>query len=115
MKRTLSLLFVIISVAASAQEIENVLDTTKTTSREFSFGLQKNSINFNEPLYLLGDLEIKHEQLSKIDPNEINSITVFKEASAVEKYGDRAKFGAVIIEMKKPKLRIQEAPPDNKN
>jgi hypothetical protein len=112
MKKTLALLFAFITASVSAQEVENVLDTTKTPSREFGFGLHQNAINFNAPLFILGEEEIKQEQLSKIDPNQINSIQVIKDSTGVVKYGDKAKFGVVIIEMKNPKFKLKQAPPD---
>lgn len=114
MKRTLTLLTFVISLSASAQEIETVLDTTKTTSPEFVYGLQRTTVTFNSPLYLLGKEEITQEQVSKIKPDQISSITVLKEASAIEKYGDKGKFGVIIIEMKDSKFKLPTVPiPDD--
>ncbi len=52
-----------------------------------------------QPLYFLDGKEITGEQLP-LDPNTIKSIDVLKDASAVEKYGERAKVGAVLITSK---------------
>ena len=36
-----------------------------------------------------------------IDPNQIESMTVLKGQQAVDKYGDRAKDGALVLQLKK--------------
>ena len=39
--------------------------------------------------------------MKKLDPNKIESVTVLKGDSAIEKYGDKGKNGVVIIKTKK--------------
>jgi hypothetical protein len=114
MKRILTLLFAAITISASAQEIKNVLDTTKVTSRDFSFGIRRNAIDLNSPLFLLGEEEIKQDQLLRIKPDDISSVTVLKDSTAVARYGDKGKFGVVIIEMKNPKFKLKQAAPHKK-
>ena len=80
------------------------------TSRDFSFGVRKNSVDFNSPLFLLGEEEIKEDQLSRIRPDEISSITVMKDSTAVARYGEKGKFGVVIIEMNNPKYKLKQTP-----
>lgn len=55
-----------------------------------------------EPLYLIreGNKTREVKDLSMFDPNQIQSIEVLKGEAATDKYGDRAKNGVVIIELK---------------
>ncbi len=45
--------------------------------------------------------QITPDEMKKIDPNDIESIDVLKGEKATEVYGDKAKNGAIVIEMKK--------------
>nr|WP_238300099.1 TonB-dependent receptor plug domain-containing protein [Prevotella corporis] len=39
--------------------------------------------------------------INKLDLNQIESMTVLKGQQAVDKYGDRAKDGAIVFQLKK--------------
>ncbi|TAJ12874.1 hypothetical protein DMA11_11090 [Marinilabiliaceae bacterium JC017] len=53
-----------------------------------------------QPLYFIGDKEITSADMEALNVNDIKFVTVLKDESAVEKYGERAKNGVVIIEVK---------------
>jgi TonB-dependent SusC/RagA subfamily outer membrane receptor len=53
------------------------------------------------PLYILDDKEIAGEQMQALDPNTIKGITVLKDATAVELFGERARDGVILITTKK--------------
>lgn len=58
------------------------------------------------PLYVIDGMvmketEIKDQPLSKLNPNDIESITVLKDQSATAIYGERAKDGVILITTKK--------------
>lgn len=55
------------------------------------------------PLYIVDGDETCPEDINKIDPNEIKAINVFKDKSSTEMYGDKGKYGVIVIEMKKTK------------
>jgi HSP20 family molecular chaperone IbpA len=61
----------------------------------------KNSTKKPAPIYILDGKELSKEEMDKIDPNNIQSINVFKDKSATEKYGEKGKNGVVEITMKK--------------
>ena len=65
-----------------------------------------------QPLYILDGNEISKEQLDQIEPNSIESINVWKDKSAIEKFGDKGKNGVVEIMSKEgpvvKKLTIKE-------
>ncbi|WOD44332.1 M56 family metallopeptidase [Hwangdonia lutea] len=54
-----------------------------------------------EPLYILDGKKIKKNKLDAINPNDIESVTVLKGESAIDKYGKKAKDGVVEITSKK--------------
>ncbi len=55
------------------------------------------------PLYVKDGIAISKEELEKIQPNEIESISVLKNASATAVYGDKGKDGVIIVTTKKAK------------
>ena len=59
------------------------------------------SINGGEPLILVDGIPMDVE---KINPNDIQSISVLKDASSAAIYGARAAFGVILVETKKGKV-----------
>ena len=51
-------------------------------------------------LYIVDGKEIDSESLSEIQPETIESISIIKDASAVDIYGDKAKNGVIEITLK---------------
>jgi TonB-dependent SusC/RagA subfamily outer membrane receptor len=63
-------------------------------------GPSRNSMA-NAPLYVIDGKEMAHGDSLKIDPKDIESISILKDKSAIDIYGDRAKNGVIIITSKK--------------
>ncbi|AWO02157.1 SusC/RagA family TonB-linked outer membrane protein [Chitinophaga alhagiae] len=64
-----------------------------------------NSINYsNSPLYVIDGFPFEDPQPASLNPADIASITVLKDASSTAVYGSRAANGVVVIETKKGKL-----------
>jgi TonB-dependent starch-binding outer membrane protein SusC len=59
------------------------------------------SFQNNDPLYIVDGTPVQDTYLNWMNPNEIASIQVLKDASAASIYGSRANNGVVIIETKK--------------
>lgn len=59
------------------------------------------SFQNNDPLYIIDGTPVQDTYLNWMNPNEIGSIQVLKDASAASIYGSRANNGVVIIETKK--------------
>jgi TonB-dependent SusC/RagA subfamily outer membrane receptor len=55
----------------------------------------------NAPLYILDGKPMKSKTLKTIDPEDIHSISVLKDASATAIYGEDGKNGVILIESKK--------------
>lgn len=55
----------------------------------------------NQPTIILDKVEIGMKELYDLDMNEIDNITVLKDASATALYGSRAANGVIVIERKK--------------
>ena len=51
-------------------------------------------------LYIVDEKEIDGKSLSEIQPETIESISIIKDSSAVDIYGDKAKNGVIIIALK---------------
>jgi len=56
--------------------------------------------NANQPLFILDGVQIDSTTVNSINPNNIKSVTVLKDATAASIYGERATNGVVIIETK---------------
>lgn len=70
-------------------------------SRSPSFNIRGfTSINGGEPLVLVDNVPM---DINRINPNDIESISVLKDASAAAIYGGRAAFGVVLVETKNAK------------
>jgi TonB-dependent SusC/RagA subfamily outer membrane receptor len=59
------------------------------------------SFQNNDPLYIVDGTPVQDTYFNWMNPNEIQSIQVLKDASAASIYGARANNGVVIIETKK--------------
>ena len=55
----------------------------------------------NDPLYIVDGTPVQDTYLNWLNPNEIASIQILKDASAASIYGSRASNGVVIIETKR--------------
>ncbi len=59
------------------------------------------NLNFPNPLYVVDGIP---QEFSRVDPNDIASITVLKDASAAAIYGSRAANGVILITTKRGAL-----------
>jgi TonB-dependent SusC/RagA subfamily outer membrane receptor len=59
------------------------------------------SINSNSPLYVVDDVPVSANNINAINPNDIESINILKDASATAIYGVRGGNGVVVIKTKK--------------
>lgn len=59
------------------------------------------SINGGEPLIIIDGIPAETRDLNRLDPMDISSISVLKDASSAAIYGARAAFGVLLIETKR--------------
>ncbi len=59
--------------------------------------------NLNTPLFILDGFEISLERMMDLDPEEIESVTLLKDASSTAIYGSRGSNGVVVLTSVKPK------------
>lgn len=71
--------------------------STKSNSEETASLLK---VQVSEPVFFLNGKTITKEQVDRLDKTSIESIDVLKGEKAVEKYGEKAKNGAVEIKLK---------------
>jgi TonB-dependent SusC/RagA subfamily outer membrane receptor len=53
------------------------------------------------PLYIVNGKEWTAEAFKKVKPENIESITVWKDKKAIEKYGEKGRNGVLVVELKK--------------
>ncbi|MDR2969802.1 MAG: TonB-dependent receptor [Tannerellaceae bacterium] len=58
------------------------------------------TLNNNDPLYIIDGVPTKSNALQMLNPNDIQSIQVLKDASSAAIYGSRASNGVIIVETK---------------
>ena len=85
-----------------ANKVEEVGDTIHTHSADVVSIIGEKNITVN-PLYILDGKEISADTMKEIDPNTIESVTVWKNSKATEKYGEKGKDGVIEILLKKGK------------
>lgn len=81
------------------------LDENKTASNSIPTSTKGTNfkirgINGGENLFILDGKEIKKEDMGQLDPNDIDSIHVLKDESAVKIYGEKGRNGVIIINRK---------------
>ncbi|SFD01515.1 vWA domain-containing protein [Flavobacterium phragmitis] len=54
----------------------------------------------NEPLYIIDGVPAKANQMAKINPNDIDNVSVLKDQAATSIYGSKASNGVVVIATK---------------
>ncbi|MDR9447016.1 MAG: TonB-dependent receptor [Balneolaceae bacterium] len=59
------------------------------------------SINGGEPLIIIDGIPSESRDLNTLDPMDVESISVLKDASSAAIYGARAAFGVLLVETKK--------------
>ena len=73
-----------------------------------------NSLNDGQqPLYILDGIPMEPFNLNSLNPSDIGSITIWKDAAATATYGSRAAYGVIVIESKKnwnEKIRFNLSP-----
>ncbi len=58
----------------------------------------------NSPLIIVDDIEYTYEQFARLDPNEIESLSILKDASTTAIYGVKGANGVVVISTRRGKL-----------
>lgn len=85
--------------AAGVTVVNEGLPGGKQRVRIRGFG----TINNSDPLYVIDGVPTK-QSLNTINPNDIESIQILKDASAASIYGSRAGNGVVVVTTKKGKI-----------
>ena len=68
-----------------------------------------NTLGNNDPLYIIDGQPVDSKRMEMLDPNDIESLQVLKDAASASIYGSRASNGVIIVSTKKgrgSKLRV---------
>ena len=108
MKISLVILFLLSHFITHGQHVDSL------EKRNVNIPLDFPSLRFREPLFILstGDLEVEVQRgeifgdALNANSRLINSIYVYKDAQAMEKYGQRGANGVVVISVSKDKANL---------
>ena len=90
-------------------EVEMRISTDTITPITKNLSLIGRSPVIDTPLIILDDNKISNNELNSINPEDIYSITVLKDVEAINKYGDEANNGVIIITTKKNVISLSAA------
>lgn len=99
MKRQLILLFLFFFTSHLCFSQDTIMINPKKTTK---------IIKKEKPLILVNNTILKYEAMEYLNPNDIESVTVHKDEKAIELYGEKGKYGVILITTKnisKRKLR----------
>ena len=71
-------------------------------------GVSSYNSGSTSPTIYVDDIEYSYDQFSRIDPNEVESITVLKDASATAVFGVRGANGVVIVTTRRGKINAPQ-------
>ncbi|MDB5006715.1 MAG: SusC/RagA family TonB-linked outer membrane protein [Mucilaginibacter sp.] len=75
----------------------------KDASDFYIRGVSSLNVNGNQPLILVDDIEYTYDQLQQINVNEIESITILKDASTTAIYGIKGANGVLVVTTRRGK------------
>ena len=76
----------------------------KDASDFFIRGVSSLNANGNQPLIIVDDIQYTYDQLQQINVNEIESITILKDASTTAIYGIQGANGVLVVTTRRGKL-----------
>lgn len=112
--KNIKIILLFISIVTSftiyAQD-QKINDSNKIVKLKESEKLYRDlQVNENNPLLIINGIEIENqiEFLTLIDPQDIKDLSVLKDGNPVELYGEKAKYGVLIITLKDKKINTLE-------
>ncbi|NIF04687.1 hypothetical protein F3J23_04460 [Chryseobacterium sp. Tr-659] len=81
---------------------EGVEVINKTLNKTMWLGMpSKEDIESTQPLILLDNKKISEEKMKRINGDKVKSVKVLSGEGAIKLYGDKGKYGVIVIESKK--------------
>ena len=81
-------------------QIQNNLGNAASPIRTIAIRGTASISSQNEPMYIVDGVKVKANQMAKINPNDIDNVSVLKDQAATSIYGSKASNGVVIISTK---------------
>ncbi len=75
----------------------NIRDSEGNTSKLVTDKLQLKPFTSSDPIYLIDGIEQSKDDFEKINPEKIESINVWKGEEAINRFGEKAKDGAINL------------------
>jgi TonB-linked SusC/RagA family outer membrane protein len=89
-----------VSISNGAPNTTPSFNVRGGTSLQYNSSNSKYEVAFGSPLILLDGFEVSETQLNQMNPNDIASVTVIKDASAAAIYGTKATYGVMLVQSK---------------
>jgi TonB-linked SusC/RagA family outer membrane protein len=67
-------------------------------------GISSYNAGSNTPLIIVDDIEFSYDQFARLDPNEIESLSILKDASTTAVFGVRGANGVVLVTTRRGKI-----------
>jgi hypothetical protein len=80
---------------------QDPVQAQKTDSTAFRTVCAPSNLKINAPLYIVDDMETCPEDIKALPTDDIESINILKNAKDIESYGEKGKYGVILIAMKK--------------
>ncbi|MFI3321390.1 MAG: TonB-dependent receptor plug domain-containing protein [Rikenellaceae bacterium] len=78
------------------KKAENAQETIENSTKD----IENTKIDGN-PLYFIDGKEVSYSDIENIDQNKVEKITIYKDAQAIDLYGEKASNGVVLVTTKK--------------
>lgn len=87
----------------------NISNSSGQANSTPSFNIRgETSITGGEPLILVDNVPMSADEFSRINAQDIDNVSVLKDASSAAIYGARASFGVILVTTKKGKVKKSE-------
>jgi TonB-linked SusC/RagA family outer membrane protein len=91
----------------------NIINTTGRANSSPEINIRGfTSINGGSALILVDNVPVSSDELSRINPDDIENVSILKDAASAAIYGGRASFGVVLVTTKKAKTNKLEISAD---
>lgn len=109
-KETCSITTPILKGKVAPRRVTPIDSLNASIKRRERAKLHLGKVLIDTPLYIVDKKELSEQNFKQINTNDIRSIKVLKGEKATEKYGNKARFGAVVVDTKNDGIKIKGEP-----
>ncbi|MDD2300405.1 MAG: TonB-dependent receptor plug domain-containing protein [Fermentimonas sp.] len=91
---------IIVVGVRSPEKTDTIVDALTKIEKDGETRIQLRGVGDNQPLYILDGKRMSNDEFNEINPNDIYSISVLKNESGFELYGEEGQNGVILITTK---------------